>query len=94
MKQNAMKKTLAISGVIGGLILLNGTTAYADELFNDNSAGAKEENVNSRVAKKGQVINVDGTCLRIRASASIDSEIVGNITEGMSFDIISKNSGW
>ena len=50
--------------------------------------------MSGRRSKKGQVINVDGTYLKISSSATTDSEIVGTMTEGMTFDIISTNGGW
>ena len=53
-------------------------------------------NTNSNTVQtkiKGQVINITST-LNIRQSASTSSAILGTLTNGSTFDIISKNGSW
>lgn len=94
MKQIKFKRAIAISGVIGGMVLLKPMTAHATENGQAVSTEPQVENINSRISSKGQVVNVDGTYLRIRANASTNSEVLGTMSEGIKFDIISKSNEW
>lgn len=94
MKKRKIKKIIAISGVIGGILALNSVKAHAVELTDDLSNDGHEQNINSRSSNKGQVVNVDSTYLRIRAAASTSSEVLGTMIEGTRFNIISKSDQW
>ena len=61
MKKRKIKKIIAISGVIGGILALNSVKAHAVELTDDLSNDGHEQNINSRSSNKGQVVNVDST---------------------------------
>ena len=91
MGQKKIKRAIAISGVIGGMVLLKATPVYAVENIEDNIDYPQVENINVRMASKGQVVNVDGTYLRIRSSATTESSVLGTMIEGSKFDIISKS---
>ena len=94
MQKRKIKKIIAISGVIGGILALNSVQAHAIELTDDTSNDGHEQNLNSRSSNKGQVVNVDSTYLRIRASATTSSEVLGTMIEGTRFDIIAKSGQW
>ena len=94
MGQKKIKRAIAISGVIGGMVLLKATPVYAVENIEDNIDYPQVENINVRMASKGQVVNVDGTYLRIRSSATTESSVLGTMIEGSKFDIISKSGQW
>ncbi|MBM6839750.1 SH3 domain-containing protein, partial [Clostridium saudiense] len=89
MNKSKIKKAIAISGVIGGMVMLKPITAQALENNETPTIDPNMENVNTRSSSKGQVTNVDGTYLRIRSNPSTSSEILGTMTEGVSFEIIS-----
>lgn len=94
MGQFKIKRAIAISGVVGGMVLLKATPVYAFDNIEDNLDYPKAEKFDVRIAAKGQVVNVDGTYLRIRSSASTNSLVLGTMTEGTKFDIISKSGQW
>lgn len=94
MNKSKIKKAIAISGVIGGMVMLKPITAQALENNETPTIDPNVENVNTRSASKGQVTNVDGTYLRIRSNPSTNSEILGTMTEGVSFEIISYSNEW
>lgn len=94
MQKSDIKKVIAVSGVIGGMLTLNTVQANAVEITGSSSDDGQEQNINGRISNKGQVINVDSSYLRIRAAASTNSEVVGTMIEGTRFDIISKSGQW
>ena len=52
MKKRKIKKIIAISGVIGGILALNSVKAHAVELTDDLSNDGHEQNINSRSSNK------------------------------------------
>ncbi|MCQ2969477.1 MAG: SH3 domain-containing protein [Clostridium sp.] len=94
MQKVKIKKIIALSGVIGGMLALNSVQAHAVDFTDSTSNDNHEQNINGRLSNKGQVVNVDSTYLRIRAEASISSEVLGTMIEGTKFDIISKSEQW
>ncbi|MDU3724461.1 MAG: hypothetical protein E7G24_14890, partial [Clostridium celatum] len=77
MQRKKIKQLLAVSGVVGATIALKSVPAYATE------------NMAVATINRGQVVNVDGSYLRVRAEASTSSSILTTMTEGTTFDIIS-----
>ncbi|MBC5627190.1 SH3 domain-containing protein [Clostridium sp. NSJ-49] len=94
MNKSTIKRGIAISGVIGGMVLLKPIAVQALENNELPTTEADIENVNMRSTSRGQVVNVDGTYLRIRSNPSTNSEILGTMSEGISFEIISYSNGW
>lgn len=82
MQRKKIKQLLAVSGVVGATIALKSVPAYATE------------NMAVATINRGQVVNVDGSYLRVRAEASTSSSILTTMTEGTTFDIISNSNGW
>ncbi|WP_349404666.1 C40 family peptidase [Clostridium perfringens] len=64
--------------------------AYATEHKNSNQL---EENNQTRLVKKGQVINVS-TNLRIRKSPNTSGDVIGYLTNGEIFNIDGKEGSW
>ena len=50
MGQKKIKRAIAISGVIGGMVLLKATPVYAVENIEDNIDYPQVENINLRMA--------------------------------------------
>lgn len=94
MNKSRIKKAIAISGVIGGMVMIKPITAHALENNETPVIDPGMENINTRSASKGRVSNVDGTYLRIRSNPSTNAEILGTMSEGMSFEIISYSNEW
>ena len=94
MEKKNIQKAVAVTGVIGGMLLLKSAPVFADEYTENNLGDEQQLNVYARTTNKGQVVNTDGTYLRIRAQESTNSEILGTMTSGTTFDILSKNGQW
>lgn len=94
MNKSKIKKAIAISGVIGGMIMIKPITAHALENNEMPKSDSNIENINVRSVSRGQVYNVDGTYLRIRSNPSTSSEILGTMSEGVNFEIISYSNEW
>ena len=84
MQRKKLKKIIAISSVVGTILVAKTVPASATELNSGISVAS---------ISKGQVINVTST-LRIRKSASTSSAVLGTIRNGSTFDIISKSGSW
>lgn len=84
MQKKKIKKIIAVSSVVGTVLLVKGTPANATEL---------NQGVSLASISKGQVVNVNSN-LRIRKSPSTSSAVVGSLRNGNTFDIISKSGGW
>lgn len=94
MNKNKIKRAIAISGVISGMVMIKPITAEAFENNEHSAIDPGMENVKVRSSNKGQVANVDGTYLRIRSNPSTNSQILGTMTEGVNFEIISYSNEW
>ncbi len=84
MQRKKLKKIIAISGVVGTILAVKTVPASATEVNSGISVAS---------ISKGQVVNVTST-LRIRASASTNSSVLGTMRNGSTFDIISKSGSW
>lgn len=84
MQRKKLKKIIAISGVVGTILAVKTIPASATEV----NSGIEVASIS-----KGQVVNVTST-LRIRASASTNSSVLGTMRNGSTFDIISKSGSW
>lgn len=84
MQRKKLKKIIAISGVVGTILAVKTIPASATEVNSGISVAS---------ISKGQVVNVTST-LRIRASASTNSSVLGTMRNGSTFDIISKSGSW
>lgn len=94
MKKNNIKRAIAISGVIGGIVMIKPMTVHALENNDIVPVDTNIENINVRSTSKGQVVNVEGTFLRIRSNPSTDSQVLGTMSEGMKFEILAQSNGW
>lgn len=94
MNRSKIKRAIAISGVIGSMVMIKPITANALENNETPKFDPNMENINTRSVNKGQVTNVDGTYLRIRSNPTTNSDILGTMTEGVSFEILSYSNGW
>lgn len=84
MQKKKIKNIIAVSSVVGTVLLSKSITANATEL---------NQGISLASASKGQVVNVNSS-LRIRESASTSSAVIGTLRNGNTFDIISKSGGW
>lgn len=84
MQKKKLKKLIAISGVVGTILSVKAIPANATEI----NAGISVASVT-----KGQVINVSSVLI-IRQSDSTSSTVLGTMTNGTTFDIISKSGSW
>ena len=84
MQKKKLKKIIAISGVVGTILSVKTIPVSATEV----NSGIEVASIS-----KGQVVNVTST-LRIRASASTNSSVLGTMRNGSTFDIISKSGSW
>lgn len=94
MNRSKIKRAIAISGVIGSMVMIKPITANALENNETPKFDPNMENINTRSVNKGQVTNVDGTYLRIRSNPTTNSDILGTMTEGVNFEILSYSNGW
>ena len=72
MQRKKLKKIIAISGVVGTILAVKTIPASATEV----NSGIEVASIS-----KGQVVNVTST-LRIRASASTNSSVLGTMRNG------------
>ena len=76
-------------------ILYNNSTAYVSKDYitlNESSAGAGSDN-NASV-RSGYVINVEGSNLRVRQSASSSSMVLGYLVNNEAVEIVGEEGSW
>lgn len=85
---------VTIKGLQSGfyVISFNGGDAFVSQEYISTSSGAVATQTASS-SNSGQVVNVS-TSLNIRSQGSISSSIVGSLSNGQTFDIISKSGDW
>lgn len=85
---------VAIKGLQSGfyVISFNGGDAFVSQEYISTASGAVAAQPSSS-SNSGQVVNVS-TSLNIRSQGSTSSSIVGTLSNGQTFDIISKSGDW
>lgn len=86
---------VTIKGLQSGfyVISFNGGDAFVSQEYISTSSGAVATQPSSSSSNSGQVVNVS-TSLNIRSQGSTSSSIVGTLSNGQTFDIISKSGDW
>ena len=85
---------VTIKGLQSGfyVISFNGGDAFVSQEYISTASGAVTAQPSSS-SNSGQVVNVS-TSLNIRSQGSTSSSIVGSLSNGQTFDIISKSGDW
>ena len=85
---------VTIKGLQSGfyVISFNGGDAFVSQEYISTASGAVAAQPSSS-SNSGQVVNVS-TSLNIRSQGSTSSSIVGSLSNGQTFDIISKSGDW
>lgn len=85
MQKGKISKIIAITTFVGAIATLRTIPVGATTVTTDGITRA--------AVTKGQVVNVTST-LRIRSAASTSSSVLGTISNGTVFEIVSKSGNW